>query len=147
MLGDVEWICVDHCGGNPSVAGDAMRAFLAKHGEIATNVAAIALLFSTAIWLTGGTFPPWFTLAQAQELQQTIQKQQSEITSQLNATAKTLMNIVDKLNRDECIDANRRLSNARLRVMREPNNQIERGIYEAVLREVLRIPGCSIMPE
>jgi hypothetical protein len=124
-----------------------MRAFLAKHGEIATNFAAIAAVLSGLIWITGGSFPPWYTLAQAQTLQDQLQKQQSNIIDKVQQTADTLMRLMDKLNRDECIDANRRLNNARNRVRANPGNQIERGIYEAVLREVLGIPGCSIMPE
>lgn len=131
-----------------------MRAWIARHGEIATNVSAIGAIFFGVVWLTGGTFPPWYTLAQAQTLQEQITKQQLETTRQqaeiadrVKDIADALMGVVDKLNRDECIDANRRLNNARVRVQREPNNQTERGIYEAVLREVLRIPGCAIMPE
>ncbi len=102
-----------------------MWGWFEKHAEIATNVSAMGAIFFGIIWLTGGTFPPWATAGDFNNL-------------------KTNVDIII-LERDfrRCDDWNRRIRNAVMRLAMDPGNPVELDIIMSAREEIRRTPNCT----
>jgi hypothetical protein len=100
-----------------------MKAFIAKHGEIATSVLAIMVVLAGAVALVGGDLPPWPPARDFRELKMNVEG----ILSERDAT--------------RCDDWNRRLSNAFARFT-EGKSLVDLEIIETSRMEIRRIPNC-----
>lgn len=102
-----------------------MNSDYLKHVAVAiAAIVAILSAFQAVILVFGGSFPPWATAAEFRELRRNVD------------------GIIADRDDARCEDWNRRLDNARMRLMLEKGNTVDEDTILVARREIRRIPNC-----
>ena len=131
-----------------------MRSFLGKMFEVASGIVAVCGVLMGVIWITGGSFPFWVTIADAQQTRQGIADQFRQNTEQLKEVGKTIQEIgksLSALNRRadgrDCKDLTRALLDARTDLAKNPNSMSAQILVDNLIGQMADIPsGCTSGP-
>lgn len=119
------------------------RKWLKRQAEIVGSIGVILGGLTAAIVGFGGSVPPWYTPAQAQEAEQKSASIQAQTVDTLNRINDKLDHLARRVDQGECDKLRSSLDQASTALAIHPMDLLARALRDSTMSRMREIQGCG----
>lgn len=119
------------------------RKWIRRQAELVVSLGAIMGGFSAVILFFGGSFPPWYTPAEAQEAQNKSAVIQQQTVTTLDRINDKLDRLAKRVDQGECDKLRGTLERASIALNDHPTDPLARDLRDGTLSRMREIQGCG----
>lgn len=116
--------------------------WLKRQADICVSLGALCGVCSAVILGFGGSIPPWYTPAQAQEYQRQSAQIQSDTVTALGKINDNLAKLAKRVDQGDCDKLRMAVDQANTALARNPNDPLAHALRDGTLSRMREIQGC-----
>ncbi len=117
--------------------------WLKKQADIASSLGILGGGLVALIMFFGGSFPPWYTPAQAQEAGRQSAQIQADTVAALDRLNTKMDRVEKRINAADCSSLNITLGQAQAALARSATDALARALRDTTQTQMRTIPGCA----
>lgn len=118
-------------------------SWLRRQAEIVSSLGVLLGAAAAMLVFFGGSIPPWYTPAQAQQAQQAAAQIQKSTVDTLNKLNDKIDRIQKRQDQGDCANLNATLSQATAALSKNSADPLARALYGATAAQMRSVPDCQ----
>lgn len=117
-------------------------AWIKRQADVATSLGILGGGMAAIIVFFGGSIPPWYTPAKAEEAQRQASQIQADTVTALGRINKNLDAVTQRVDRGDCNSQRIQLEQADAGLRAKPSDAMARSLHDSAQSHMHDISGC-----